>query len=170
MTTPKRPNPPPKKRSTKRVPYRHGSRRHASRPCLTTPTRCITSEWLLAGHGPPRTRASSARCRDADRSRISATADASRPSATRCSTLDAPCPHRLPGRLVRRGRHPHGRPARTAPVGPVRRRRGIRSMASPLTAFRRTVKTQSGLDDLQHHRSAKCTPAACARISTSRAG
>ena len=75
----------------------------------------------------------------------------------------APGAHRLPGRLVRRGRHPHGRPARTAPVGLLGRRRGFAPMASPLTAFRRTVKTQSKGWTTYNIMQRKAAPAAPAR-------
>ena len=107
-----------------------------------------------AGHGPPRTRRArlGALRRDADPDR-GFQRQRTHPGLLRhAAQRSAPGAHRLPGRLVRRGRHPHGRPARTAPVGLLGRRRGIRPdglAADGVPAHGQNPVER--LDDLQHH-------------------
>lgn len=133
----------------------------------TTPREVqITYEWApRAGHGPPRTRRArlGALRRDADPDR-GFQRQRTHPGLLRhAAQRSAPGAHRLPGRLVRRGRHPHGRPARTAPVGLLGRRRGIRP--DGLAADGVPAHGQNpveGLDDLQHH-ARKAAPRAPAR-------
>ena len=142
----------------------------------TTPREVqITYEWLpRAGHGPPRTRRArlGALRRDADPDR-GFQRQRTHPGLLRHAAQRPPRPVRiaflgdsfvegdiLTADLRERLQSAYsGGGAEFAP------------MASPLTAFRRTVKTQSkGWTTPTTSCSAKPRPRACARISTSRAG
>ena len=156
------------------VPYRHGRRRRTHRG-RHHPARGADHLRMAprAGHGPPRTRRArlGALRRDADPDR-GFQRQRTHPGLLRhAAQRSAPGAHRLPGRLVRRGRHPHGRPARTAPVGLLGRRRGIRPdglAADGVPAHGQKPSRRAGRPTTSC--SAKPHPRACARISTSRAG